>query len=252
MIRYGYITLLAALTFISGCASPMQKVLARYPHWEKFAQHMTLERNSNEIGLVWETFPDIHNAIHRDIWNALWEKRQIADGFGTICDYYGFHLVMQSTMDDHGRVALFCKPSTHLVVSGRYDMAFALYGGDKSATIGSIRVLVKHLLAVSDYEAFVVDDCNQIPHKTFQKDNPSVPFSDFLGAKGITIVPAQILKKNERADSDDSAYSECSVFVYRPCGGDVFRYEVRCKNGRIVGVERFLLGDDIGDCWYIQ
>ena len=100
------------------------------------------------------------------------------------------------------------------------------------------------------YEAFVVNDASDIPHTSYLKDNPGLSFSDLLSSKGITIRPPSIVKKNE--DVDYSSYSEYTVFVYMPCAGQLFRYEIRCRRGQIVDVNRFLIGDDIGDCWYIM
>ncbi len=231
----------------------MQNVLAHYPHWDKAAQHMVSEQNSDAIGLVWEAFPDLSNPVHREIWNVFWKKGKIGDGYGAICDYFGSYLVIQSDRDDHGRLVSFYAPRLHAVLNGKENMAFYLYGGDKDATLVNIHNLVEHLLVVNGYKASVVDDCNQIPHREFEKDNPNVPFSDFLGAKGIIISPPRILKKSKGAEyGANKEWSECNVWAYEALGGRVFRYEVQCENGRITDVEKFLIGDDIGDCCYIM
>jgi hypothetical protein len=58
---------------------------------------------------------------------------------------------------------------------------------------------------------------------------------------------------NEELDDDGYiGYSECSVFAYFPLGGQLFRYEVQCKRGRIVKVRRALLCEGVGDGWEIM
>ena len=105
-------------------------------------------------------------------------------------------------------------------------------------------------MAVGGYEGYIVDDCSQIPHTAFDAKNSDISFEQMLSAKGIVIRPPTLLKKIDAIDDRD--HSEYSIYVYNSCGGRVFRYEVRCQNQRINDVRRFLLGSDIGDCWYIM
>jgi len=251
MMRHGVILAFAAVAiFVAGCRTPMKRHLARYWHWEQAAQHMAAEKNAAPVGLVWKAFPLQNDPVHVEIWKALWEEGRIGDGWGAICSYYGFYLVTVSDPFNHHRLSSFYDATNHWVLRGSEDFAFDLYGGERTAAVASIRQLVQHLLAVSGYEAFLVDNCYEIPHTAFRQDNPNLSFADFLAAKGLGIGPPMILKKNEQGEY--SPYSECSVFAYMPCGGQVFRYEIRCEGGRVSRVERFLVATDVGDCWYIR
>ncbi len=251
MIRSGLIFVFAGLAiFLSGCRSPMEGYLSRCPNWDRAAQHMAAERQSESAGLAWAPFPDLRNPLHIQIWKALWDKDRIGDGLGCICNYYGVYLVTVSAGGDHGRLSSFYDPRHQRTLEATEGLGFNLYRGDRKASVGSIRRLVEHLLAVNSYGGFIVDGCDQIPHDRFEKDNPNLPFPDFLAAKGITIRPPSILSKNEEADY--SRYSECSVFAYRRLGGQILRYEVRCEKGKITTVEEFKLAADVGDCWGIM
>jgi hypothetical protein len=207
---------------------------------------MAAEQNADRSGLMWEAFPDLRNPVHVKFWKALWEKRRMGDGFGSICNYYEFYLVTVSDFLGMYRKSSFIDPTRHLVIGGDEHRALDFYGGERNEA--SIRHVMEQLLAVNAYKAFIVEDCNQIPHKAFQKDNPNLAFEEFLRAKGITVRPPSLLQKNERAEI--SGYSECNVFAYSPYGGEVYRYELQFTNGLVTRVERFLIATDIGDCWY--
>ncbi len=119
----------------------------------------------------------------------------------------------------------------------------------KSATLGNIRRLVAHLAVLRGYEAFAVENAADIPHSCFQKENPQLPFADFLASKGVVVTPPGVRLVE---DVDYGAYSECNLFVYMPCGGHLFRYQVRCQDGKIVETRRFLVAALVGDWWGIM
>ena len=248
MNRCTFTLILTALTLsVAGCKSPIQKLLAKCPGWKQEAQYIASQKGSNGSGLAKEPFPNLDNPTHMEIWKALWKNGKVGDGFGSICSYYGFYLVTVSDLGGYARSSSFYDPTNRFVVDGSPYMDICLYGGDKTATTTNVVVFVQHLLAVSGDKAFIVNDASDIPHSSYLKDNPALSFSDLLSSKGIAIRPPSIMRKNEDAQRSD--YSEYTVFVYTPCGGQLFRYEVRCRRGQIDGVERFLIGAEIGDFW---
>jgi len=254
MKRYA-ISLTLTGFLLMGCRSPMQKVLARYPHWEKSAQALAAEHPSDMSEVARQPFPNVNNPVHVEIWKALRKKGKIGDGFGSICRYnddpkYGCYLVTISDLFGHSRVSYFYVPSGGWVINASDSIAFNYYPGDKSATLENIRQFVARLSMLLGYEAFAVEHAGDIPHTQFHKENPQLSFTDFLSSKGVTVSSPQFLQKNE--DAEYGGYSECNVFVYMPCGGQVFRYEVRCRHGQIVDAKRFLIATDVGDCWYIM
>lgn len=251
MIRPSLSLVVAALALLAGgCRTPMKVYLAGCPNWERAAHHISADKNSEPAGLAWQAFPDLHNPVHAEIWKALRDKNRIGDGAGSVCNYYGFFLVTVSDYRNGWTSSFYDPTHRRVLLEDTEHLAFRLYGGERKAAIGSIRRLVEHLLAVDGYKALIVDDCNQIPHTGFQKENPNLPFAGLLAAKGITIRPPSILSKNDIADYGGD--SECSVFAYRHLGGEILRYEVRCLKGKIIEVKRFTLATDIGDCGYIM
>jgi hypothetical protein len=239
---------MASMSFVLGCKSPIQQRLARYPDWQRGARSMVRNSAWEKSGLVKEPFPNLDDPLHKEIWMALWKKGMIGNGFGSICNYYGFRLVTVSEWPFQHYLSSFYNPTNHGVMPGDERMALNLYGGDHEATLTNAISVVRHLLALNGYEAFIVSDADEISHTAFQKENPDLSFKDWLSSKGILIRPPALVKKNEAADH--TPYSEYTVFVYQPCEGWLFRYEIRTYQGRIFGTERFLMGKDIGDCWY--
>jgi len=200
-------------------------------------------------GLVKEPFPNLNNPLHRKIWMDLWKKGRIANGFGSICDYYGFFLIAIDSSPICEPLFSFYDPTNRFVLPANERMALDFYGGDKEATVTNAISVVRHLLALNRFETLIVSDAEDIPHATFIKDNPALSFKDWLSSKGIVIRPATLVRKNENADH--TAYGECTLFVYQPCGGMLFRYEIRSWHGRISDIQRFSIGNDIGDLWYL-
>jgi hypothetical protein len=158
-----------------------------------------------------------------------------------------------SIRHDHGIASYFYDPKHRHVYDGSEDMAFMLYGGDKSATLTNALTLVRYLLAVSGYQAFVVNEPGDIPHTRHRSNHPDEPFKDLLLSKGISIHPPEMLKRHEDADALGwTELSECSVFAYCTLGGRVIRYEIQYRQGQIIGFEKYVLGASIGDCWFIM
>lgn len=253
MKNRGIIAIFAALTlFVSGCVSPMQKKLAEYPNLQKSAQYMAANPPCKASGLAWQPFPDFRNPLHLEIWKALKKKGDVGDGFGRICNYYGFYLVTVSEEEAgiQSFPSYFYEPKNHFVVSGNEGIAFSLYRGNREATPTCALALVQHVLNVDGYQAFVVSNATNIPHTIFTKDNPGLSFKDWLLYKGIAIAPPTLIKRNEHAEVN--GFSEYNVFVYMPVGGQLFRYEVRCRDGRISELVRYLIGSDIGDAFYLM
>jgi hypothetical protein len=234
---------------VVGCRSPMEKMLAKEPRWERLAKFIASEPTFGSLDVKKEPFPDPKNPLHKEIWEALWQKGRVGDGCGSICDYYGSYLVTLSGFGCHFRWSYFYVPRYRAVLDGNESMAFNLFKGDMNATLTNALILVQHLAAVSGRESFIVNGPDDIPHTSFKEYNPDIRFEDWLLAKGITIKPPAFVKKND--ESGFNSFSEYHIFLYMPLGGQLFRYEVRCRGGQIVEVRRFLMGDDIGDCWYI-
>jgi hypothetical protein len=238
--------------FVTGCASPVQRVLSRIPDWRLGAQHMAAEKNSYTGGLIWEPFPDLTNPLHLEIWKLLQKQGEVGDGFGAICNYYGTDLVTVSVSYSgiSTTASYFYVPKYHALWRGSDGTAFNLYKGDLVATPTNAISLVKHLLAVDEYKAFVICRPDDIPHTVYLKDNPRLPFDEFLVSKSIIITPPTLMRVN--GDEDHKGYGVYNVFVYMPCGGQIFRYEVRCSfPGNIEKVSHFLIGEEIGDLLYL-
>ncbi len=233
----------------------MQKRLARYPGWEKSAQAVAAKHPYDRSGLNREPFPDLSNPLHVEIWETLYKNGKVGDGFGSICTYngdpkHGCYLITISDLFGQKRVSYFYVPNGRWVIDGTDSMALNYYAGDMRATLENVQQLVANLSILLGYEAMIVEHAEEIPHTQFQKENTRVSFVELLSSKGITVSPPQFLQKNE--DAEYSGYSEGNVFVYMPCGGQIFRYEVRCRHGKIVNARRFQVATDVGDCWYIM
>jgi hypothetical protein len=230
----------------------MQKRLAEYPDWQKAARYIASKPPCEVSDLVWQPFPDLKNPLHVQIWNALLKEGDVGDGFGRICNYYGLYLVTIS--GSGGGVqsfsSYFYDPKNHFVLNGNEGMAFSFYRGNREATLTNAIALVQHVLAVDGFQAFVVSNATDIPHTEFTKDNPGLSFKNWLLSKGITIMLPTFIKKNEHTDMN--GFSEYNVFVYMPVGGQLFRYEVRCREGYISESVRYLIGSNIGDAWYLM
>lgn len=265
MRGFAIVAIFTVLTvLISGCASPTQKKAAENPDWkraffwrdathgQKVAQDMASNGPSAGTTLVWQPFPEANNPLHRQIWNALWEKGHIGDdsediGIGRICNYYAVYLLIVSGFADK---SYFYDPKSHLLLDGDVQNAFSFYRGNLEATQTNVVTAVRSLLAVEAYETSIINDASEIPHTGFTKDNPGLSFKHWLFSKGIAITPMTLTKKNEHAEMN--AYSEYNVFVYKSCGGQLFRYEVRCRKGYISYIRRYLIDTDIGDAWYLM
>jgi hypothetical protein len=233
----------------------MQKRLAKCPGWEKSAQALAAKHPYDGSGLVREPFPNFDNPVHLEIWEALRKKGKVGDGFGSVCTYngdpkHGCYLITISHLLGQSRVSYFYVPSGRWVIDATDSTARSYYPGDTIATPENVRQFVATLSILLGYEAIAIEHADDIPHTRFQKENPLLSFMELLSSKGITVSPPQFLQKNENAEY--SGYSECNLFVYMPCGGQVFRYEVRCRHGQIVDAKRYLIATGVGDCWYIM
>lgn len=248
-----FILLLGVLAlFAAGCASPMQKVLSRNPQWQSNGQHLAAEKNSYSGGLVWQPFPDLNNPVHLEIWKSLSKNGNVGDGYGAICNYYGAYLVAISVSNSgiYNPASYFYFPKQHSLLDGSVDLACTWYKGDREATETNAVSLVEHLLAINEYKSFVIYGPNDIPHTAYLKDNPKLPFEEFLASKSIIITPPSRIRVN--GGDGVMGFDGYSVFVYMPCGGEIYRYEVQCSEGHIHDVTRFLIGQEIGDCWYLM
>lgn len=238
-------TLVAAVSLflVSGCRTSKQEL---NPHWQKAAQVMAAEKNSEASGLVWQPFPDYNNPVHREIWKAYVKKGKIGSAYGTICSYYGVYLVTAvfASMDIEPE-SFFYDPRLHGVIMCSDSIALMFYKGSQEANPTNAVTLVQHLSAANGFKSFVVTNSANIPHTAFAKNNPKLSFERFLASKSIIIAPPSLM----RLDGDDyyKGYDAYNVFVYEPCGGELYRYEVRCHDGRFGGIRRFLVGAEIGD-----
>lgn len=249
--KFSYACAIAALALIAvGCRTPMQKRLAKDPNWQKMSQYMAIHAPNGGSGLIWHPFPDPNNPDHQRIWNALWKNHVVGDGFGCICNYYRLYLVTVS--DVPGKpVSSFYDPKTQIVFDANYGTALAHYHGNRRATASNAVALVEHLLAVNTFPAFVISNATDIPHATFSKENPGRSFNEWLLSKGIVITPPTLVKVNKSLEGRPGGDSEYNIFVYMPCGGRLFRYEVQCGLDWIGEVNPYCIADSIGDCWYI-
>jgi len=252
MTRFNISLLLVAL-LITGCQSPMQRVLSKKPNWKKGAEALADKPQSDRSGLVREAFPNIENPLHVVIWNTIHRKANIGDGFGWIAQYnsgkFECFLVMLSAHEGHSRVSYFYDLAGPWVTDTSDFLGLARYNGDLGATLENARQLVSRLAVFQGYEAFVVDSALDIPHSRFQKENSHLTFTDLLVSKGITVSPPRFLPIEI---ADYGAYTECDIFVYIPCGGQLLRYQVRCQHGKITDAKRFVVCTQIGDWWGIM
>jgi hypothetical protein len=251
MARHFTLFLCVLAFFAVGCSSPTQRVRSRDPHWQSNGQYMAAEKNSYTGGLVWQPFPDLNNPLHLEIWKSVQKNGYVGDGYGAICNYYGTYLVTISVTSAgvYTPVSYFYFPQYHSLIYGRDQAAFDWYKGDRKATQTNAVLLVKHLLAVNEYKSFVIYCPDDIPHTAFQKDNPKLPFAEFLASESIIITPPTLMRVNGyNCQGGDGAYN---VFAYMPVGGQIYRYEVRCSLGNIEAVRKFLIGEEIGDCLYL-
>jgi hypothetical protein len=229
----------------------MQKKLAEHPNWQKISQLMASNAPGEGSGLVWHPFPDPNSPKDQKVWNVLWKNHDVGDGFGRICNYYGLFLITVSD-DPVEPLSLFYDPKNQMVFGASDLNALALYHGNREATASNAVILVQHLLAISSYPAFVVSNATDIPHTSFSKENPRRSFKESLLSKGIAITPPTLVKFNKDAEwGAPGGNIEFNVFVYMPCGGQLFRYEAQCEHGLIGEVLRYHIADNIGDCWYI-
>jgi hypothetical protein len=219
---------------------------------EGIVQSMLADHRANGSGLVAVPFPNPTDPVHQEIQKALTSDGKTRDEFGIVCEYFGAYLVKVCGFADH-RYSYFYFPTNHQVTEAAEEIGFARYGGDMHATASNAIRLVQHLLAVDGYKKYVVNDWRDIPHSRHSRRNPTLPFGDFLQSKGIIVHPPVMVTQNE--DADESArigYSECSVFAYSPLGGRLLRYEIMCKQGRIVTFRKAVLGEGIGDAWLLM
>lgn len=162
----------------------------------------------------------------------------------------GVYLVNVS-VNDNLVASYFYNGTNHTICNADETEAFLGYKGNREATLTNIIYLVRNLLAVTGEQAMIVDSPEQIPHKRWQGNHPKESFSRYLHAKGIDLHNPEMLKGLESVDKAGWRESaECNVFVYFSHGGGVIRYEVQCEKGRIVGINKYVLGSGIGDCWY--
>lgn len=247
--RFVMIAIVGVL-FLWGCRTPIQEV---NPHWKQGAQMMAAEKNSEASGLVWQPFPDFDNPLHQEIWNAYFKKRKIGSAYGTICNYYGVYLLTVTFNDMSTEpVSFFYDPGHHHVFEYNYNngLALAFFKGNREATPSNAIVMAQHLAAANGSKSFVVTNANDIPHAAFSKDNPHLSFDEFLASKSIIITPPVLMRIN--GGDYYRGFDAYNVFVYSPCGGQLFRYEIGCRDGHLSGVRKFLIGEEIGDCWYIM
>ena len=249
MKRCRFTIIVVALTFLlMGCRSPKYTALPPDPHWQQDAQILTAEKNSEGSGLVWQPFPDMTNPLHREIWKAHFKNDKVGTAFGAICNYYGVYLVT-TTYDMDFRDSFFYDPKNHYVFEHAEDRASMFYKGNREATPTNVIKFVQQLAAANGQKSFVILNPNDIPHTAFSKDNQKLSFEEFLASKSIIVTPPTLMRAN--GDDYHRGYEAYNVFVYMPCGGQLFRYEVRC--GQYLGeTTRFLIGEDIGDAWYIE
>jgi hypothetical protein len=228
----------------------IRKVIEATPLWETVSRRIISYNDATGSGLKKMPFPDVKNPVHVGIWNALKEEGKIGDGFGTICNYFGVYLVNIS-INDQLVASYFYDATNHTVHYANQGEAFARYKGNREATITNIIALVRNLLAVTGEEAIIVDSPEHIPHKMWQTNHPKESFSRYLRAKGIDLHEPEMLKGRENFDEAGwRESSECNVFAYFSHGGEVIRYEVQFRKGHIVGVDTYVLGRGLGDCWY--
>ena len=229
----------------------MQKTLAEHPGWQQSAQQMASEFTSNSNGLTWQPFPDPNDSLHCTIWETACKNKEIGDGYGIVCDYYGLDLVIVSDVAVPERTSsFFYVPAFDYILGGDEPTAFTRYLGPREATLTNVITLIQHVAAVKGHPVFVVNDANDIPHSKYQMDNPGLTFNEMLSARGITISPPVYLDKN--VDTLGNNYGEYNLYVYMPCGGRLFRYQVRCLGGQFYNVNSYFIGADIGDCWYLR
>lgn len=238
MNRVSFTLILATLTFLlAGCSSPMQKTLAQYPKWKERSQSMAAKHNSDGSGLAWQPFPDLDNPLHHEIWNTLRKNGRIGLGCGCICKYDACYLVIVPDPMDEEYLSSFCFPPHPYVANADYSAAYTHYRSNRQTT--NVVAIVRRLLAVEGFECFIINDANDIPHAEYSKDHPDVPFKDMLLAKGINITPPTL------------KYNEYNVYVYMPCGGQIFRYELQYYNGIIGHPSRYCIASEIGDFYGI-
>lgn len=237
--------------FAVGCSSPMQKTLAKYPNWQKMSQFMATNVPGVGSDLTWHPFPDPNNPGDKQIWNALWENHAVGNGFGRVCNYYGLYLVTVAGAPVEPK-SFFYDPGNQVVFHADDGAALAHYQGNREATASNAVALVRHLLAIDSFPAFVISNATDIPHNYFSKENPGVSFEEWLRSKGIAITPPTLVKAEKDPEFGPlGGNSEYNIFVYMPCGGRLFRYEVQCGRGWIGEVKPYQIADNIGDCWYI-
>lgn len=233
------------LSLVAGCQSPIEKTLGRHPNWQRKSQRMISECRENASGLERVPFPDLSNPVHRKVWEALYKRDKIGEGFGTICDFFGFYLV--NLHDENvANASYFYEPTNGLVISGDDGTSGVLYGGDKTASVTNIVKFVRYITDVSGYRTFLITDAEQIPHSRYPFLYAEQSITDFLVSRGVSIGPPTLLK---RKLLDGEEFVECSVFVYEPCGGDVFRYDVQCRDGKIIGFDKYKVISGVGDFW---